>query len=161
MPAVRPSPFDTLETTFRLLTSGPAPLAVDGRRIGHGLPGRAISVRDLCGLLVRHSATAGLQRVVLDELVHRAIQGRSGWVVGLAGVLLPGFRRLAALTQPNTAQALCGVEADLLRRYNVALAHSHAEVVELANNLLCVARAGTLPPRSPGRRRLRACPDHR
>src|SRR6266508_6447219 len=108
MPAVRPSPFDTLETTFRRLTGGPAPLAVDGRRIGRGLPGRAISVRELGGLLVRHSATAGLQRVVLDELVHRAIQGRSGWVVGLAGVLLPGFRRLAALSNPTRPRPCAG-----------------------------------------------------
>ncbi len=68
MPAARPSPLDTLETTFRLLTSGPAPLAVDGRRLGQGLPGRLISVRELGAVLVHGSVAASVQRVVLDEL---------------------------------------------------------------------------------------------
>jgi hypothetical protein len=85
MCAVRPSPFDALQTTFRLLTSGP-PLTVDGRCLGHGLPARPSSLRELGALLVHPSATTALQRVVLEELIHRATQDRGGWIIGLAGV---------------------------------------------------------------------------
>jgi hypothetical protein len=144
MPAVRPSPFDTLETAFRLLSSGPAPLAVDGRRLGRGLPRRLITVRELRVLLVCYRGIVGVQRVVLDELIHCATQGGSGWVVGLAGVLLPGFRRVAALAQPRSARAMCEVEADLLGRYRLALARSHTEVADLAGDLLRIAQAGSL-----------------
>jgi hypothetical protein len=140
MPAARPSPFETLETTFRLLSSGPEPLAVDGRRLGQGLPGRVITVRELGVMLVCHRVTAEVQRVVLDELIYRATQGGSGWVVGLAGVLLPGLRRVAALTQPDSAGAMSEVEAELLGRYRAALARSHAEVAEFASDLLRVAQ---------------------
>jgi hypothetical protein len=51
-----PSPFDTLENCFRLLTTGPAPLAIDGRRLGHGLPTRQIPLGEL-RVLLHHPAT--------------------------------------------------------------------------------------------------------
>jgi hypothetical protein len=37
-----PSPLDNLETCFRLLTTAPAPLALNGTHLGHGLPARLI-----------------------------------------------------------------------------------------------------------------------
>jgi hypothetical protein len=42
-----PSPYDTLETAFGLLTSGPDPLSLDGRLVGHGLPPRLIPLDEL------------------------------------------------------------------------------------------------------------------
>jgi hypothetical protein len=141
MPAARLSPFETLEATFRLLSSGPEPLAVNGRRLGQGLPGRAITVRELGVMLVCHRVTVEAQRVVLDELIHRATQGRSGWVVGLAGVLLPGFRRVAVLAQPDSAGAMCEVETELLGRYRAALTRSHVEIAEFASDVLRIAQA--------------------
>ncbi|BCB83664.1 hypothetical protein Psuf_009770 [Phytohabitans suffuscus] len=38
----RTLPLDELETTLRLLCTGPKPFAVDGRKLGHGLPRRMI-----------------------------------------------------------------------------------------------------------------------
>ena len=140
MRAARPSPFDALQTTFRLLTSGPAPLALDGCRLGHGLPGRSISLRELGALLVHPSATTALQRVVLEELIHRATQDRGGWIVGLAGVLLPGFRQVVALTYPVSGRAVCDVEADLLERFRIALARPRPAAVQLVMSILEVAR---------------------
>jgi hypothetical protein len=158
MPAVRLSPFETLEATFRLLSSEPEPLAVDGRRLGQGLPGRAITVRELGTMLVCHRVTVEAQRVVLDELIHRAAQGSSGWVVGLAGVLLPGLRRVAALTQSERTGAMCEVEAELLGRYRAALARSHAEIAGFASDLLRVAQAHSLRISPDNRRVLRRRP---
>lgn len=42
MPA--PSPFATLEASFRLLCAGPSPLAVDGREVGPPPPRRPVSL---------------------------------------------------------------------------------------------------------------------
>lgn len=39
----RTAPLDDLETTLRLLCTGPKPLAVNGRTLGHGLPRRMIT----------------------------------------------------------------------------------------------------------------------
>jgi hypothetical protein len=40
---VQPSLFAALETSFRLLSQHPYPVAVDGRQLGHGPPGRSRS----------------------------------------------------------------------------------------------------------------------
>jgi hypothetical protein len=60
MDAIQRSPFDTLETCFRLLTEGPAPLALDGRHVGHGLPARSIRLRTV-------SAALGLLKMPADR----------------------------------------------------------------------------------------------
>jgi hypothetical protein len=110
MRASRPSPFDALETSFQLLTTGPEPLAIDGRRLGHGLPARPISVRRL------------------------------------AGVLLPGLRRAAALTRPVNTRVACEVEADLLQRYQAALSGPPPAAAHLAVSVLETARAASGSP---------------
>src|SRR6266487_666521 len=96
MDVIPGSSFDTLETCFRLLTSGPAPLTLDGRHVGHGLPARSIPLGELRVLLQHPAATSDLQRAALGELIHLATQQRDGWMVGLAGVLLPGLCQIAA-----------------------------------------------------------------
>ncbi len=62
MDAIPRSPFDTLETCFRLLSTGPACLALDGRRLGHGLPARRIPLGELRVLLQHPAATSELRR---------------------------------------------------------------------------------------------------
>ncbi len=68
MDVIPGSSFDTLETCFRLLTSGPAPLTLDGRHVGHGLPARPIPLGELRVLLQHPAATSDLQRAALGEL---------------------------------------------------------------------------------------------
>lgn len=104
MRAVQPSPFDTLEACFRLLTTGPAPLALDGRQLGNGAPARRIPLGELRTLLQHPAATDDLQRAVLVELVRLATQHRGRWTIGLAGVLLPGLRGIANSASPIDAQ---------------------------------------------------------
>src|SRR6266545_2115930 len=132
------SSFAALVTSFHLLTSGPAPLALDGRRLGHGLPARPIPLDELAALLLHPSVPAASQRVVLDALVHRATTLRGGWLVGLAGVLLPGLRRTAALAAPLADQLAVAVEADLLARFQDTLGrpHPHPAGLRLATGLL-------------------------
>ena len=88
------SPLDMLETTFRLLTTGPHPPALDGRALG--LQAGRIGLRDLQAMLFRPGTSVSVQRAVLVQLVRRARQHRGAWLVGLVGVLLPGLPRLPA-----------------------------------------------------------------
>ena len=88
------SPFGPLETTFRLLVAGPQPLALEGRSIG--LAVRSIRLWELRAILFHPATGVAVQRAALVALVGRARRRRGAWVVGLAGVLLPGLRQQVA-----------------------------------------------------------------
>src|SRR6266511_873390 len=60
------SPFDTLETTFRLLAAGPQPLALDGRTIG--LAVQSIRLWELRAILFHPATGVAVQRAVLVVL---------------------------------------------------------------------------------------------
>jgi hypothetical protein len=84
------SPLDTVETTFRLLATGPQPFALNGHAIG--LRADSIGLWDLRSLLFHPATGVGVQRAALLELVGRARRRRGAWMIGLVGVLLPGLR---------------------------------------------------------------------
>jgi hypothetical protein len=88
-----PSPLDVLERSFELLIDGPCPLAVNGRKLGHGLPARLVTVGELRVLL------PGLTRegrdVAWRELLRLARTGAENWMVMCAGLALPGLRKAA------------------------------------------------------------------
>ena len=50
------SPLDSADAAFRLLTQGPQPLALDGKRIGGTLPPRPVRLDELKRLLLLPSA---------------------------------------------------------------------------------------------------------
>lgn len=88
------SPLDTLETTFRLLATGPQPLALEGHAVG--LQRASIGLWELRPILFHPATGIGVQRAVLVELVGRARRCRGAWMIGLVGVLLPGLRHQVA-----------------------------------------------------------------
>jgi hypothetical protein len=130
------SPFETLEITCRLLSSGPACLALDGRRLGHGLPARPIPLLELRALL-QHPATGdGLRSAVLEELVHRATRQGGRWVVAFAGVLLPGLRSIAAKVASVDHRGADSVEADLLESVRDMTSQPAAVGLQFAGSVL-------------------------
>src|SRR6266511_3969718 len=144
--ALPPSPFDALETCFRLLSTGPACLALDGRQLGHGLPARRIPLIELRVLLQHPAATSDLQRAVLEELVHLASQQRGRWIVGVAGVLLPGLRQIVASVAVGR-RAAGYVEADLLELIRDAIAYWPSGASQLALSVLQFRPGQPAPPR--------------
>jgi hypothetical protein len=86
-------PFQVLDRSFRLLVCEPAPLALDGRPVGHGLPARLIPLDELRGLLLHPSVDFDARDAALTWLVSRAQADGERWLIGLAGVLLPGVGR--------------------------------------------------------------------
>jgi hypothetical protein len=108
---------DVLDRSFWLLACEPAPLALDGRAVGHGLPARSIPLRELRGLLLHPSVGFDARDAALTWLIRRAQAEGGAWLVGLAGVLLPGIgrrvyplcRAFPRLAHDLEAEALAGL----------------------------------------------------
>ncbi len=83
---------DIAETTFDLLTRGPAPLSLDGAALGHGLPARQISLDEVRAILLHPSTGHDARDAVWKELVQRARREGPSWVMGCVGVALPGLK---------------------------------------------------------------------
>ena len=89
-------PLDAADAAFRALVTGPRPLALNPARLAPGMPDRQVPLDELKALLL-HPATSGAARnKVWAELVRRARAGGPAWVIGLAGVAMPGLRRAVA-----------------------------------------------------------------
>lgn len=116
---------DVAETTFDLLTRGPAPLALDGAALGHGLPARMIALDELRAILLHPSTGQKARDAAWKELVTRARQQGSAWVMGCVGVALPGLKavvrdRLRRLdNEPGAGTSR--VAADLLSQFHETL----------------------------------------
>src|SRR6266702_7830152 len=91
-----PFPFDTLAATGTALPRGPAPLTLDGRHVGHGLPARPLGLDELRRLLLAPSMGFAARDAALAVLVDRAKTHGGQATIALAGVLLPGLRRAPA-----------------------------------------------------------------
>jgi hypothetical protein len=86
---------DAVASTFRMLTSGPQPLSVDGTLIGHGLPDRVIGLDELRAILCHPATGRGCRDAAWRHLIHAARTRGPGWVVGAAGVGMPALRKMA------------------------------------------------------------------
>jgi hypothetical protein len=112
-------PLEQLEVTLRLLCAGPQPPAVDGRRIGCGLPRRRIRLDELAAVLAHPACGQEAKRRVWALLIERARSGEPAWVVGAAGVALPGLRRAGGRLARTGRRE--DVEADLLEGFLAAV----------------------------------------
>jgi hypothetical protein len=106
-----------LDRSFQLLVCEPAPLALDGGAVGGGLPARPIPLDQLRSLLLHPSVGFDTRDAALTWLIERAQTDGGAWLVGLAGVLLPGIgrrvyplcRAFPRLAHDLEAEALAGL----------------------------------------------------
>ena len=134
------SPFDTLERTFTLLSSGPDPLALDGHGIT-GLPDRPVPIGELKARLLHPSTRFEARDAIVGELVARSQTHGGRWTVALAGVLLPGLRRAVwPLVQacPGRADDL---ESEALTAFLAAVAGCQPGRARLAARAVLAGRA--------------------
>jgi hypothetical protein len=118
---VQPSPFAALETSFRLLSQHPYPVAVDGRQLGHGAPARQIPISELRSIALHPATSPDLQDTVLDTVIAGLQQEPATWIVVLGGILLPSMRCLAERTAIASGEmSMRGIEAELLWRLAAA-----------------------------------------
>jgi hypothetical protein len=112
---------DTLEQSFRLLVTGPAPLAGDGHQIHPELPARPIPLDELRAILLEETTSFAVRNAALAVLIRHAKQERGAWVIGLAGVLLPGLRRLAGRLARDFPGDVGDIDAEVLTGFLEAL----------------------------------------
>ncbi|MFC6879656.1 MULTISPECIES: hypothetical protein [Actinomadura] len=131
---------DVAETTFDLLTRGPAPLAVDGAVLGHGLPARRIALDELRAILLHPATSHEARDLVWKELIGRARREGASWVMGCVGIALPGLKaivrdRLRRLdTEPDAGTS--HVAGELLSAFYDALLRIDVERPKIAQRLL-------------------------
>ncbi len=109
-------PFDVAANSFRLLTTGPEPLSVDGGFLGGGLPARRIPLSELASILMHPSCGYTTSDRVWRLLIERARTEGPAWVVGAAGVALPGLRQAAYRLRHYSGD----VQAELLTAFVAA-----------------------------------------
>ena len=147
-----PSPLDMLETTFRLLTIAPHPLALEGTAVG--LQAGRIGLRDLRAVLFRPGTSVRVQRAVLVQLVRRARRHRGAWLVGLVGVLLPGLPRLPARHTLACPGDVADLDARMLAVLLEQLDAPGASSEEVAERLLWTVVQSPADPASSTRTRV-------
>lgn len=112
---------DTAAASFRLLVTGPQPLAVDGERIGYGLPARSIPLDELKRLLLARATSYRARDAAWRVLVMKARQDGPAWVLGAVGVAIPGLRRAAARMTSGRPHYAEDLDAALLAGFVDAL----------------------------------------
>lgn len=110
----RRSVLDCAEDAFRLLTTGPAPLAVPGSQIDDGLPARSVPLDELRDFLLSPAAGYATQDAAWEYLVRAAQTEGAAWVVGAVGVALPGLRNIAGQLAVGYAGDVADLDAEVL-----------------------------------------------
>jgi hypothetical protein len=125
-------PFDVAANSFRLLTTGPEPLSIDGAALGEGLPRRRIALSELASILMHPSCGYTASDRVWRLLIEQTRTGGPAWVVGAAGVALPGLRQAAYRLRMFPGD----VQAELLTAFLAALRTVKPGGAKVAQRLL-------------------------
>lgn len=117
-------PLDVARDAFRLLVTGPAPLAIDGW-LFEGLPDQMVRLDRLRDLLLAPGFPTRCWDPIWAHLVDRARNDGSAWVVGAVGVAAPMLIRIsitltAALDDDRSVDP-ADVQAEVLAGFLQAL----------------------------------------
>ncbi|GGU89736.1 hypothetical protein GCM10010182_00170 [Actinomadura cremea] len=136
------------ERSFRLLVSGTDPLALNGAAIGHGLPPRPVNLGELRALLLGPETGDELKDAVWQELVHRSRSEGPAWIVGCAGVAMPGLKNTAARVLRTSPERFADdIVSELLTEFVAQLARIDLDRPHIAARLMLWARKGALRAR--------------
>jgi hypothetical protein len=122
---------DVLDASFRLLVTGPSPLAIDGAALGHGLPARLIPLCELRALLLQPSIP---MRPATPQRL--AAAGRSNREIAKELVVVL-----------DTAKKHVGHSLDKLGAANRTQAVARARELGCSGRVRRRGRAGCRPPR--------------
>lgn len=136
------------ERSFHLQATGPQPLALDGRTIGHGLPARLVDLTEVRALLLGQTASDELKDATWRALVLRARTGDPAWVVGCVGVAMPGLKNTAAKVLRSSPDRYADdIVSELLTEFVAQLACIEIERPHIVQRLILWARKGALRAR--------------
>ena len=115
------SPPAAAERAFGLLVEPPAPLALDGRVVGHGLPARHIPLDELRRLLLRGPVSYAAKDACWHQLVDHARSWGPAWVVAAVGMALPALTRMAGRLSAGHGRLAEDIEAEMLAAFLAGL----------------------------------------
>ncbi|WP_143044115.1 hypothetical protein [Nonomuraea jiangxiensis] len=137
------------DRAFTLLVTGPSPLSVDGRSIGHGTPQRPIDLGELKELLLTPQASDELKDAVWAHLVRRSRSDGPAWVIGCVGMAMPGLKNLAARTTQNCpAHVIDDIVSEMVTYFVAQLRRIDLDRPNILPRLLLWARKGALGVRA-------------
>jgi hypothetical protein len=112
------------ERAFWFITVPPAPLALDGRSLGHGLPARHIPLDELRRLLVHGPGTTfAAKDAAWHQLIDHARGWGPSWVVATVGMALPALTNMARRLCAGHGDQVDDIESELLAGFLDALRH--------------------------------------
>ncbi len=126
------SPLDVAATTFRLLTTGPEPLSINGAVLGGGLPARRIPLSELSAILMHPSCGFATADRVWRLLIANARTQGPAWVIGAVGVAMPGLRQAARRLRHTPGD----VQAELLTAFVTSLREIRPAGAQVPRRLL-------------------------
>jgi hypothetical protein len=148
-PTMTGNALDAAEAAFRLLVTGPSPLALDGASLGHGLPSRSIDLSEMKGILFGGGATEDLRDAVWAELVHRSRTDGPAWVVGCVGVARPALVTIAARAIRTAPASLTDdIVSELVTEFVAQLARIDTTRPAIGERLLLWARKAAVRVRA-------------
>ncbi|GAA5119654.1 hypothetical protein [Haloechinothrix salitolerans] len=137
------SAMDAAESAFRLLCTGPEPLAVDCARIGLGLPRRRVPLVELRDVLLDRATTEAAREAVWRQLVIAARTEDPAWVIGAVGVAMPGLRKAAGELATGYTGDVDDIDAEMLAGFTARLKEIDPDAGSLGPRLVWAAqRAG-------------------
>jgi hypothetical protein len=115
------SPLAAAERAFGVLVEPPAPLALDGRAVGHGVPARHIPLDELRRLLLRGPVSYAAKDACWHQLIDHARTWGPAWAVGAVGMALPALTRMAGRLCARHTSLAEDIEAELLTGFLTGL----------------------------------------
>ena len=114
------SPFALIERAFTQLGTAPRPLVIDGTGLA-GLRAGPIRLDEVRARLLHPSTPYATRDTAVHVLIGRARADGDLWMVGLAGVLLPGLRRAVGPLVAACPARAADLEAEMLTGLIVAV----------------------------------------
>jgi hypothetical protein len=114
------TPFAVLESTFRKLVAGPAPLSLPAPGIDPRHGDRPMPVHRLRGMLLRRTTSPQVRDAVWCDLVGRARTDQSRWLVVVSAMALPRLRQIARRLRRDGVEVF-DLQAELLAGFVAAV----------------------------------------
>lgn len=136
-------PLNTLEAVereFNKLAAPPAPLMLDGRVIGCGLPPEMLKLDDVRLILLKRQTTPLAKDAVWAELVERAQEHGEPWTTAAVGMMLPALKKIAGDTARGFRGETVDFDSEIVEGFLSALRTADARASRIYSSLYFMAR---------------------
>ncbi|MEV0699082.1 hypothetical protein AB0I53_14355 [Saccharopolyspora sp. NPDC050389] len=137
---LRPTALEAVERRFNELTAAPAPLALDGCTIGHGLPPRSIPLDELRIILLKRQTSWHAKDAAWTELVRRAQEQGEPWITAAMGMMMPALKKIAGNAARGFRGEIADFDSEIVEGFLCALNTVDAAAPKVYSSLYFMAR---------------------